>query len=740
MKLKEKIFDWLNFFPIQLFLAHLRKNQMFLILWLILFGFVTQSLASMFGVPYLFLTPEYLGENSFFAYSILGFAMGGFFMAYHLYSYVIIGPTFPFIASLSRPFFKFCINNSLIPTIFYITLVYNIAQIEMYEEFLKGWSIVYNIIGLTLGIIAFIVLAMFYFFSTNKGAERLSKSTNGRFRSIFQKTHSFIQLEINERQTSTYYMSNFFKIKHTRDVDHYDNEMLNEVFRQNHFNATLFEVLTVLSFILIGVFQNYEFFVIPAAASILLLFTIFIMIISFMYSWFKGWTFIIVLVFGFCLNFLASKTDFIKARNYAYGLNYDSKVEYSLKKIKDTQFNSVTNNSDLKHHELILDKWKNKAEKLQGVEKPKLILVNVSGGGLRSAMWTFNVLQSLDKKLNGDFMKNVHLITGASGGMIGASYYRDVLREQNHKKIIHNGDSLLNNISKDLLNRVAFSLVTHDMFLRHKKVIFNGREYAKDRGFYFEQELNQNTNGIMNYTLGDYYLQEKKSEIPLMLFTPTIINDGRRMLIAPQPYGFMNGNVLTKSTGPENIEYIKLFENNEPLATSYLSVLRANATFPYILPMVSLPTSPEIALMDAGIRDNYGTKSTVRYIDALSEWINENTSGVVIVQIRDIVQDYDLESQEEIALIDKIIEPALNFYGNFHHSQEYNASELLDLSKKSGFPINVVTFALRNTPKDKIALSWHLTLREKNIIKKSFDSQNNQDELKKMINLLKKGN
>ena len=241
----------------------------------------------------------------------------------------------------------------------------------------------------------------------------------------------------------------------------------------------------------------------------------------------------------------------------------------------------------------------------------------------------------------------------------------------------------------------------------------------------------------MNYTLGDYKTEEFNSEIPLMIFTPTIVNDGRRLIIAPQPYGFLNGTkFMKKNIGPENVELIKLFESNDPFAVSYLSVLRMNATFPYVLPMVSLPTSPEIAVMDAGIRDNYGIKTTIRFIDALAEWISENTSGIILVQVRDIIQDYDIENKDDISLIDKLVQPTLNFYANFHHAQEFNATELVEVAQKSSIPIYEISFILRNAPKDNISLSWHLTQREKNKIKSTFQSDKNQKELEKIIYLL----
>ncbi len=58
-----------------------------------------------------------------------------------------------------------------------------------------------------------------------------------------------------------------------------------------------------------------------------------------------------------------------------------------------------------------------------------------------------------------------------------------------------------------------------------------------------------------------------------------------------------------------------------------------NATYPYVLPNVHLPSMPGIEVLDAGFRDNYGIVSAVRFIHVFKDWILKNTSGVVMVQI-----------------------------------------------------------------------------------------------------------
>jgi hypothetical protein len=106
------------FFPIQLILVHLKKNQVLLLFWLLLFGFITKNVASNYGAHYLFLNPEYLNKVGFLSYFIVGFSCGGFIMAFNISSFIINGFRFPFVATLSNSFLKYCLNNFIIPITF----------------------------------------------------------------------------------------------------------------------------------------------------------------------------------------------------------------------------------------------------------------------------------------------------------------------------------------------------------------------------------------------------------------------------------------------------------------------------------------------------------------------------------------------------------------------------------------------------------------------------------------------
>jgi GTP-binding protein EngB required for normal cell division len=148
------------------------------------------------------------------------------------------------------------------------------------------------------------------------------------------------------------------------------------------------------------------------------------------------------------------------------------------------------------------------------------------------------------------------------------------------------------------------------------------------------------------------------------------------------------------------------------------------------MPMVSLPTTPETHIMDAGLRDNYGGKVTIEYLFALKNWIQENTSGVIIVEMRDTKRILNKQKVNKITLIDKLKVPFSNMMDNFDRTQDYDQEQLMELSKTSfEFPVDIVTFNLRESVDDRISLSWHLTRREKEKIKSAMSSLENQNAL-----------
>lgn len=737
-----------EFFPFHLLFSHVRYNLIMLLYWAFLFAVINNQLGQGLGLPYLFLSPEYMGHTSSLAFLFLGVGIGGFIMAYHIYSYIQIGPRYSFIATLYRPFYKFLLNNSLIPFAFMINISVNIYLFQKGSQYVDTAEIMFFILSLNGGALGFVILSLLYFIPTNKDLFKIT----GKKQEEFHGKSSNIQTTLHRHQTwyrpfmvntyaLFYYLNSDFRIKRSRSSAHYDVNILNKVFAQNHINASIFEIFLVISFAIIGLFRGYAVFQLPAGVSIMMLLTIIIMLVSALFSWFKSWTIPFVFLILILINYLNTNTNFFQFKSYAYGLSYekDKLIEYDQVALFEKDLDDSIIQRDMSNYIATLENWKKKT----GKDKPKLIILNSSGGGSRSAMWTFKVLQVLDSITQKEVSEHIQMMTGASGGMVGAAYYRDLILMENDSLIKSRLDKqYLDNISKDLLNRLSFTLATSDLFFRFIRKEINGHEYIVDRGYEFEQQLMDNLDGAFNRTLGGYEDFERQAIIPTMILTPSIINDGRRLIVGSQQHGYLRSTAylddqIGLSHSTENIEYLKFFEKNRPQDLNFTTALRMSATFPYIMPMISMPTSPEMYIMDAGIRDNYGYKLTTHYLLTLREWIKNNTSGVIILRIRDNKKDLMDSKSQNVSLYKRFILPFGNMYGNFLKMQDFNQDELMSTMVRSvDFPVNVVTFNLREEYQNRISLSWHLTEQEKTKVNAAINSKANQESIQSILRLL----
>jgi hypothetical protein len=152
--------------------------------------------------------------------------------------------------------------------------------------------------------------------------------------------------------------------------------------------------------------------------------------------------------------------------------------------------------------------------------------------------------------------------------------------------------------------------------------------------------------------------------------------------------------------------------------------------------MVSLPTDPPIELMDAGLRDNYGLKTSLEFIRAFKDWITENTSGIIIVEIRDKQKYFEVENVENGSIMQRLSTPFASVYGNILKTHDYNNDQLLK-NAVEWFPgkMDVVSFYLNQNEDEEISMSFHLTEFDKKKIIAAFNSKDSQNSLEKLLEL-----
>jgi hypothetical protein len=341
----------------------------------------------------------------------------------------------------------------------------------------------------------------------------------------------------------------------------------------------------------------------------------------------------------------------------------------------------------LLHETSVLPRWAQfaRARSASPSQKPKLAVVCVSGGATRSAYWSAVVLDRLERRIDPDhrFHNHVRMITGASGGMVGTAYYVKRLYDSHPKSDPNKRGVWPSGIDRwywampiNSLRPVARSIALRETW---RMLVPRWSSVFDDRGIALEKDWPE----LRRVSFSDLKPLEEAGELPSLIFAPMTVDDGRRLLIsnldlrtsAPGPGGaalhalpLNRGGQLDGTGDGENdetyslsgIEFFKMF----PAASDFRlsTAARMSASFPWVSPGVNLPTDPPLRVVDAGYYDNYGVNVASAWLHLHQSWIVKNTSGVVLVQIRDSVSRNDrrgFPEPETHGIIQKAVDAVL---------------------------------------------------------------------------------
>ncbi len=749
--MKQKIQKILGSFvyslPVQLLVIQIRNQKSLLILWLILMGIVSGFIGESFGMNYLFLEPEYLGQENFWSVFIVGSALGGFLFAYMITLYINESYRFHFIALTGSPFLTFSYNNFLIPgtCIAWIGYQFIEFQVQTHEGFSSG--VAEKVMGLLLGISVVFILSVSYFFASKSLIQRFGNELQRGFIGKKNSRNLWIILgkarqSYRSRQRADYYIRFPFDIKPVEELGNIEFRNIVGILSQNHGKLLTLQILTFLLIAVLSLLEGGQHFQIPAGATLLLIFSLVLMTSGAVIFWFRK---VGVLAFAVVLAFLFlyDRVDFLHEQNHAFGLNYDIEPALYEEASISVLHNEANYEEDRAATIASLENWKDRYQGKYGKHtRPKAVFVMASGGGLRSSYWTFNILQRLDSLTSGNLSDEIRLMTGASGGMLGLAYFRELYQLRQEAEIEALQDSkYADNISQDLLNRIIFKVFT-DIFLPNQSVQIDGKSYDRETGYVFDRQLAENMPEFAGKRLGDYRLAEQEGRIPMLLLTPTILNQGRKLYIAASPVSFLSrpapitNQYASKTSG---VEFRRLFAQHGADSLLMTTALRMNATFPFILPTVELPSQPPMEVMDAGAMDNYGMQSALQYLFEFKDWFAQNTDGVVFVQIRDNEREDPILDPSRQNTFGKMLNPLGGGYNSLTESRDMSNDYQLEYMRQwyKGF-VEVVAFEYpRETSDAPASLSWHLTAREKQNILKSLDTPKNQQSFEWMKQLYK---
>lgn len=734
-------------FPIQLLKLHATSQIGMLTLWAFLLAIITGNMFSFFGFQNSFLDPEYLGEVGFMSFFFLGLALSGFVIVWHTTSYTLLSYRFPFLASLSRPFLVFCINNSILPILLYLVYIFHIVNFQWYNAYAAEYSIIQHISALLAGSLLTTCVAALYFSFTNSDIHKLKgkKVSPKKARQLTPQTYKNIQTTEDAYDYAVdtdWYLNQNITIKSVRDVSHYKPELLFKVFKQNHLNSIIIQMFTMAILFFLGVRASSERFDIPAGASILLTLTVLMSFIGALKYWLGTWRTLGGIIIILFINYISSFTYFERL-TYAYGMNYTTeKAVYTDSSLHSLHTDQLFQD-DIDSTTAILTNWKSKLKKNQRFYKPKLVVICASGGGMRASYWTTHNIQVLDSITNGKLLPHTALMTGASGGMFGAAYMRDVyLQSVLRGKGSIQDPSHLVNTGRDLQNGLTFTFLVNDILFSNQKVNVYGRRYTKDRGYMFDKALMSNTKAL-DHPLGYYKQYEKNGTIPMMILSPVSINDGKRVHISPVGISYL---CRPKSKASfdypfelDGIDFQKVYKQQASDSLRFSTALRAQGTYPLFMPNIALPSDPIVELIDAGVRDNFGLNTTYRYLLANKSWIKKNTSGVAVIVIRAFTKKEE-HSRPTGGFLERMIRPT-SVMGTMTQRQDFMQDELIStLVEEFGtnkIDIINLTYEPPKNEKDNVTMSLHLTQLEKYLLRQAQYLPENQRSYNRIKQLIK---
>lgn len=722
--------------PIRLVLRQLQHHKYILMFWVLLIGLVSGVFLKNFGGAYLFLEPEYLGRESFWSLFFVGSAIGGFLFAYMITIYINESYRFHFLAFAESPFYTLAFNNGLIPIAFlgyyyYEFIAYHVSVQQGFDTI-----VLEKVLGLTTGILAVFLMSATYFFAnrsflyyySRKLESGLAKKNARHNRKvIIDKAKESVR---TPQKVSSYLIFPFHKVA-VSSLRYGDLRQVVRTLNQHHGKLLLYQLLVFLLIAILGLLEGNPYFQIPAGASVMLIMSLGLMIAGAVIFWFRKSGILTVAVIT-CLIVVYNQFDTFHERTQAFGVNYTAPAVTYEDAYLDSLLATTPYEEDIDHTIEMLERWKARYQAKYGTHvKPKAVFVSASGGGLRSAFWTFRTLQHADQLAGGQLSDEMRLMTGASGGMYGLAYYRELyLRDQLSGQSQRHCEEYAERISQDLLNRIFFKSFT-DIVLPKRSVQFGDELYDWETGFSFDQQVARNLPELAYRRLGDYSAYEHDGVIPQFILSPTIINQGKQLFVASSPVSYLaRQNQISSqfATRERGYEFRRFFANHQPDSLWFVTALRMNATFPVVLPVVQLPSEPAMEIMDAGAIDNYGTQTSLKFLFEFRDWFAENTESVIFLQIRDNQSDDPIRDAYRRDALSRLLAPLGGGVYSMTQAKDRSNDYLLEFIHTwytGRLEVVSVEYPKERT-KDPASLSWHLTQREKQKLERSLNTPDNE--------------
>jgi hypothetical protein len=397
---------------------------------------------------------------------------------------------------------------------------------------------------------------------------------------------------------------------------------------------------------------------------------------------------------------------------------------------------------------------------------PRPLVVAAAGGGIQAGAWAARTLEGIDEALGRSspaaFRDRLALVTGVSGGSMGAMFY-GAYRDLN----VAPGTATERSMEPSL-DEVASALIGPDLLRAFWIPVSRGRGDALESSW-----ASRLPHGAKGVTLGAWADRARQFVLrtpgavpfPAFLFNTTIVETGQAMAFATsqfptRAYRLAFDRAARQSPLAESANIVFGLSNGDekrggPVAVEVATAARLSAAFPFVSPAATLAVeggNPTFHLVDGGYYDNYGLVVTSQWLDdALEEMARRSLPlpadlGVVIIRsLVDARHDLTMlrtpgKPEDGFAYTPKaeahgwawqIIAPPAAFVNGRTFGQWAGGNQvlrlLIDKWKVRGVTIGAHLFDFPAASLDPVCqiepLSWKLTSQQKMCIDRGWNAE-----------------
>lgn len=307
--------------------------------------------------------------------------------------------------------------------------------------------------------------------------------------------------------------------------------------------------------------------------------------------------------------------------------------------------------------------WHRRATGGDPGRRPVLVLLATSGGAYRATFWTALLLDKLARhdRPGDDFpdlTANIRLVTGASGGMVAGAYFAAMRADGDGGSVVARieADVAAHQASPEggnrrvIVPRDSLSAVLQQAVRRDLPRLFLPGRIARDRGTVLDAQWR-----TLGRTFAAMRPKEAEGVAPSIILSPMLVETGAPAFFSNLDLSCVRVDGRGQGQNRESVEVFAAFPaawEHAAGGVTLATAVRLNATFPYVSPAASLPTTPaKRRLVDAGYYDNYGVDIATAFLQAerVRDWVVRHCAGVAILQARAFPTDKPVARPSRIA-------------------------------------------------------------------------------------------